>query len=896
MLRSAILNFVQLPVCLRASLEDQRLSSSSHLKSQPRRKLQEGMRKSMPTLRASPPSRSGQIIKPDEASLSPGTTLTPRIPERHTTATAVDDDDDNTNKNAAFSLPSQPRRGRPRNTDKKNAPTESTKPPPATETIYKLERRGEGWGEAILPTLTVEQRVIKRKPKRTLKSKNKEKGSTYTPSSSASAGSSSSDDDGISDTDTDMSNGKWSPELEQFLVQVGVAPELIATTIEKATAWRFTPKGTALIDRRRASRVERNASVVAEHLETFGILPGHDGIGAVLTNIPEIMLCKPTTNDRWDRRAVELAAFQHRFGHCNVPEDWEPSPELGLWVKRQRIARAGGGLTPDRLAVLQRMNFDFGQTAQITEEWEFRFDQLIDWLLWHQENDQIFNWMALDWGERGGATARELSIWLALQAEYKRRKLLPKEAEKRFEALGVEWLDTPIPGYNPDDVEWMVWLGKLLYVVERKVYELANIQLAEGGGGNNNNKGGRGISEERDKNNNNNNNENDDDGQYDGYESNRNSSSGGNGGGGNDSDSSGGRKAAIVARVAAEVPARREALSKCDLRQVPGVRYWLARQRRQWRMQMINSNIINNDNNNNSREKVLLLGLAGVDLDGYSPLEWQVMAHSAAKYLNGAEISVMDVPPLLPPNGTDTNGTDTNGTGTSGGGTTKKKKNSSSTGNNNNISKAAGGSYIATLNNTSTSTTATACTAKLGNTRLKVKRWVETQQALFSEGRLSQAQLRYLTYLGLTWVLSDEVTHISDESWMKRYADLSSPSVMKKMNLELSEWLSHQRGLWGLGMLQKERVAALREMGISEDHPRSVEDRVWDKMLGGLLAFRAQYGHLDVVEKEGSGGGGGGGRGEWRELAKWMEEVDTALKNGRLSKVQVLQLKAVGVQ
>jgi len=32
------------------------------------------------------------------------------------------------------------------------------------------------------------------------------------------------------------------------------------------------------------------------------------------------MLCKPTTNDRWDRRAVELAAYLLRHGHCNVPE------------------------------------------------------------------------------------------------------------------------------------------------------------------------------------------------------------------------------------------------------------------------------------------------------------------------------------------------------------------------------------------------------------------------------------------------------------------------------------------------------------------------------------------------------------------------------------------------
>ncbi len=43
-------------------------------------------------------------------------------------------------------------------------------------------------------------------------------------------------------------------------------------------------------------------------------------MAAVLKRVPELMLCKPTNNDRWDRRAVELAAFLHRHGHCNVPE------------------------------------------------------------------------------------------------------------------------------------------------------------------------------------------------------------------------------------------------------------------------------------------------------------------------------------------------------------------------------------------------------------------------------------------------------------------------------------------------------------------------------------------------------------------------------------------------
>ena len=49
-------------------------------------------------------------------------------------------------------------------------------------------------------------------------------------------------------------------------------------------------------------------------------LAGSKGVGAIFTRVPQVMLFKPSTNDRWDRRVVQLAAFMHHHGHCNVPE------------------------------------------------------------------------------------------------------------------------------------------------------------------------------------------------------------------------------------------------------------------------------------------------------------------------------------------------------------------------------------------------------------------------------------------------------------------------------------------------------------------------------------------------------------------------------------------------
>lgn len=57
------------------------------------------------------------------------------------------------------------------------------------------------------------------------------------------------------------------------------------------------------------------------HAAPSGVLPaGSKGVGQIFAKVPQIMLCKPSTNDRWDRRVVQLAAFMHRHGHCNVPE------------------------------------------------------------------------------------------------------------------------------------------------------------------------------------------------------------------------------------------------------------------------------------------------------------------------------------------------------------------------------------------------------------------------------------------------------------------------------------------------------------------------------------------------------------------------------------------------
>lgn len=96
--------------------------------------------------------------------------------------------------------------------------------------------------------------------------------------------------------------------------------------------------------------------------------------------------------------------------------------------------------------ILQDIGFEFGEVAQLTDEWESRFDQLLDWKLWNVDASRDscgvngeFSWLGADWGARGGPGARELALWMQLQREFRRRSLLSAEGIQRLTALGFEW-------------------------------------------------------------------------------------------------------------------------------------------------------------------------------------------------------------------------------------------------------------------------------------------------------------------------------------------------------------------------------------------------------------------------------------------------------------------------
>lgn len=624
-----------------------------------------------------------------------------------------------------------------------------------TELIFRLSRRGYGWGEEIIPHLTVEKRPVK---------------------SSASSKRKKTVEMIVSGGD---GHGKAETVLNAYLVDIGVPESEVERLVNSAVAWRMTPGGRPLIDRRRQSRLTRNVKIVTKYLvEKCDVPLGKDGVASVFMRTPELMLCKPSNNDRWDRRAVELAAFLLKHGHCNVPEIYPENQELGMWVKRQRVTRAAGQLSAERLTILERMGFEFGDLAQVTEEWETRFDMLVDWVLWHGESGENFSWDLINWGRKGGITARELALWISLQREFHRRQLLPAEAVQRFEAVYSGWRDL---GSSAEEDQWMSWLGRLVYVIERR--RLASRKPPIGRGNPfSSQRGGKNISRTD---------------ELDDIVRETNSR-------------------ANVARkqVVNTVSSRRDAAAASPFSEDPGLRYWLSRQRWMWRKSTLDP------------ERVKMLQLAGIDMDIYNADEWRKMAHLAAESLQGSRIGIVP------------------------------SKNSSYTNR---------------------------------NKKIKVIRWVETQRALFLDGRLSPGQLRYMTFLGLTWVLSDKVVDADDSVWLDTWKRLRTALVDNEsivLPYDLKEWLGQQRALCYLNILSPGRQSKLASLGISlEVQTPSRDDEEWNIRLSQLLLHTQEVGHADVcADNE-----------EYEGLFAWLQHCKHMIRADAMPPGRRAQLKALGV-
>ncbi|KAK9861234.1 hypothetical protein WJX84_009055 [Apatococcus fuscideae] len=104
--------------------------------------------------------------------------------------------------------------------------------------------------------------------------------------------------------------------------------------------------------------------------------------------------------------------------------------------------------------------------------------------------------------------------------------------------------------------------------------------------------------------------------------------------------------------------------------------------------------------------------------------------------------------------------------------------------------------------------------------RLAIGRWVLTQKMLHQERRLSAGQHRYLSLLGLSWLVSSRAAVMSSSVWRQQHAELlawvgaasaasaASPHLLAP---PLADWLKYQQSLEALGVLEAWKRQALQD-------------------------------------------------------------------------------------
>jgi hypothetical protein len=85
----------------------------------------------------------------------------------------------------------------------------------------------------------------------------------------------------------------------------------------------------------------------------------------------------------WEERYEQLEHYQKGYGHCRVPERSVDVPGLGQWVKNQRRDYKGKKLTPEKIAKLEELKFQWVLQDKPHKTWEESYEQLEEF---HREN------------------------------------------------------------------------------------------------------------------------------------------------------------------------------------------------------------------------------------------------------------------------------------------------------------------------------------------------------------------------------------------------------------------------------------------------------------------------------------------------------------------------------
>eukprot|EP00531_Pseudo-nitzschia_arenysensis_P008397 CAMPEP_0116133040 /NCGR_PEP_ID=MMETSP0329-20121206/9888_1 /TAXON_ID=697910 /ORGANISM="Pseudo-nitzschia arenysensis, Strain B593" /LENGTH=230 /DNA_ID=CAMNT_0003627633 /DNA_START=460 /DNA_END=1152 /DNA_ORIENTATION=+ len=147
-------------------------------------------------------------------------------------------------------------------------------------------------------------------------------------------------------------------------------------------------------------------------------------------------------SQQWTMRYRQLREYRIFHGDCKVPEKYKENPQLGLWVKNQRLSyrylkngKNGPKIKPERVVALDRIGFYWGRQFPSHPTWDEMFEKLQVW----KQKMKTCN-VPLH-----ASNPTPLAKWCAFQrAEYKRHmrgrnSLLTLDQIEMLNEIGFKW-------------------------------------------------------------------------------------------------------------------------------------------------------------------------------------------------------------------------------------------------------------------------------------------------------------------------------------------------------------------------------------------------------------------------------------------------------------------------
>ena len=143
---------------------------------------------------------------------------------------------------------------------------------------------------------------------------------------------------------------------------------------------------------------------------------------------------------KWRRMYDELTAYKLKNGHCWIPISCPKNPRLASWVSAQRNAIKEGGLSKERISLLDAIGFiwrkDSSSPTEIgfvgslhDQKWQQMFDELVKYKQQYGNCDIPMNW----------PTSPRLAGWVSSQRTAKKTGKLPAYRFQLLDELGFIW-------------------------------------------------------------------------------------------------------------------------------------------------------------------------------------------------------------------------------------------------------------------------------------------------------------------------------------------------------------------------------------------------------------------------------------------------------------------------